>query len=553
MKRAHGGKSAVASVGVLVLGMHRSGTSVVTNLLAELGCDLGGPTIEGQPDNPRGYWEHCDVTGIHEELLRATGRAWSDPWPIADDDFRGAAAELARGRLEEVLRRDMLPHPLWVVKDPRLCRLTRLWQDLVDSLGFEVRVAHTVRAPSAVAQSLLARDGIPPWKSHLLWLRHYLEAELFSRRFPRTVVQMEDLERRPEAELGRLCGALGLTEHLAMGRAQEVAERVFARELVHHHADDREAEQGFVLHPWVARAYACLQDLGGDGEAAARAELDGLRQKLEQADRLVAPDRRSFELELDTERTTRLTKTLEHYDQTVTVQRREVDAARQEVAVLREYARAQVEEWMALRAELGRLRDRLSDSSSAAPRVGAAPLGAGATPARGTRDGAPVPSLQLDAVVAELATVRGLVEAVCGELRGGFAGLDQRHVEVLGRSIDFAARLEERWAALEVELGQARAELEQVSRALERVTAGRAQAVVERDQAVVGRDQALARSVALLAELESLRVAHATVVEEGRRLAHDFHQTISTRSWRYTAQVRRLWGLVLAATRSGAR
>jgi hypothetical protein len=70
---------------------------------------------------------------------------------------------------------------------------------------------------------------------------------------------------------------------------------------------------------------------------------------------------------------------------------------------------------------------------------------------------------------------------------------------------------------------------------------------------VVERDQALARSVALLAELESLRVAHATVVEEGRRLAHDFHQTISTRSWRYLAPVRRLWGLVLAATRSGAR
>lgn len=547
MKRADGGKSAVASVGVLVLGMHRSGTSVVTNLLAELGCDLGGPTIEGQPDNPRGYWEHCDVTGIHEELLRATGRVWSDPWPIADDDFRGAAAELARGRLEEVLRRDMLPHPLWVVKDPRLCRLTRLWQDLIDSLGFEVRVAHTVRAPSAVAQSLLARDGIPPWKSQLLWLRHYLEAEFFSRRYPRTVVQMEDLERRPKAELGRLCGALGLTERLAIGRAQDVAERVFARELVHHHADDREAEQGFVLHPWVARAYACLQDLGGDGEAAARAELDGLRQTLEEADRLLAPDRRSFELELANERTTRLTKTLEHYDQTVTVQRREVDVARQEVAVLREYARAQVEEWMALRAELGRLRDRLGDpSAAAAARVRAAPLGAGTPPARGTRDGALVPSLQLDSVVAELATVRGLVEALCGELQGGFAGLDRRHVELLGRSIDFAARLEERWAALDVELAQTRAELEQVRRALDQVTAGRAQAEVE-------RDQALARSVALLAELESLRVAHATVVEEGRRLAHDFHQTISTRSWRYLAPVRRLWGLVLAATRSGAR
>ncbi len=533
------------SVGIMVLGMHRSGTSVVTNLLAELGCDLGGPTIEGRPDNPRGYFEHPDVTAIHEELLRATGRAWSDPWPIADDDLRGAAAGLARERLEEVLRRDLLPHPLWALKDPRLCRLTRLWEGVLDGLPCEVRVLHTIRSPFAVAGSLAARDGIPAWKSQLLWLRHVLEAELFSRRGRRSVVQLEDLERRPEAELLRLCEELGVAGLLDASRVPEVVRRVFAPELVHHRA--LEAGQGCEVHPWVGRAHACLRALGGDGEAAARVELDSLRQQLELADRLSAPDRRSFELELEGERATRLHKEMERHNELVAVQRREVDAARQEVAVLREHARAQIEEWMALRAELGRLRDRLGDPAASTPPRSSATL-PGATAGRAAGN-APPPGLtsQLATLAGELEVVRGLVEAARGELRGGFEGIGTRHVEVLGRSIDFASRLEERWVGLEAELGRLRGELDQARAAVDRVTAERDRVAAERERAVAGRGEAVARGEALLVELERLRAQHAGVVADGERLARDLHRTISTRSWRYTAPARRLWGWVRGA------
>ena len=45
----------VRKVGVLVAGMHRSGTSAVTRVLASLGCDLPNTLMEADPNNAMGY------------------------------------------------------------------------------------------------------------------------------------------------------------------------------------------------------------------------------------------------------------------------------------------------------------------------------------------------------------------------------------------------------------------------------------------------------------------------------------------------------------------
>lgn len=63
---------------LLVLGMHRSGTSVVTRLLNLMGASLGEDARLQPPDpvNPKGYWEREDVRELNQAILRHLDRDW---------------------------------------------------------------------------------------------------------------------------------------------------------------------------------------------------------------------------------------------------------------------------------------------------------------------------------------------------------------------------------------------------------------------------------------------------------------------------------------------
>ena len=54
---------------LLILGMHRSGTSVLTGTCRFLGADLGDRMMAAGSDNVMGFWEHDDISRIHDELL----------------------------------------------------------------------------------------------------------------------------------------------------------------------------------------------------------------------------------------------------------------------------------------------------------------------------------------------------------------------------------------------------------------------------------------------------------------------------------------------------
>ena len=78
---------------ILVLGMHRSGTSAITRVLNLLGVELGAhlmPAAAG--NNEGGFWEHMRVVEIHEALLHALGRSWHDLRPLPSEWMRSEAA-----------------------------------------------------------------------------------------------------------------------------------------------------------------------------------------------------------------------------------------------------------------------------------------------------------------------------------------------------------------------------------------------------------------------------------------------------------------------------
>src|SRR5579859_249277 len=71
---------------ILVLGMHRSGTSALTRSINLMGAEIPGTLMPAVADvNPLGFWESLEIMGCHERFLAATGSSWNDIRPPSDD------------------------------------------------------------------------------------------------------------------------------------------------------------------------------------------------------------------------------------------------------------------------------------------------------------------------------------------------------------------------------------------------------------------------------------------------------------------------------------
>lgn len=120
---------------LLVLGMHRSGTSALTRVLSLLGADLPSRLLESRPDCVRGYWESADITGIHDRVLACAGLGWDGVLPIPVSWWHSDAAHGFEREILDVLRRDFSASSLFIIKDPRICRLLPLWTALLTQFG----------------------------------------------------------------------------------------------------------------------------------------------------------------------------------------------------------------------------------------------------------------------------------------------------------------------------------------------------------------------------------------------------------------------------------
>ena len=207
----HSAPSPVRRV-LLVLGMHRSGTSALAGLLCQQGFQAPLESGRGDAHNPTGYWEPQQILAVHNRLLEQVQSSWEDPLlpvlPWQPQNLQAAVAELEQAFVADFPNAD--PQAVALIKDPRQCRLLSLWEALFAQRPYEVAVVLAVRQPEAVAASLVRRDQLPPARALLLWLSHTLEAEQATRQFPRLVLSYEQLLQDPAAALQRCQQLVGL-------------------------------------------------------------------------------------------------------------------------------------------------------------------------------------------------------------------------------------------------------------------------------------------------------------------------------------------------------
>jgi SAM-dependent methyltransferase len=164
-------KSTMEAAAVLLLGMHRSGTSCLAGCLEEAGLYLGAVNTKA-PYNARGNRENRAIRELNDEVLEANGGAWDSPpqsvqWSTAQRQRRDAilAAYPVNGA--------------WGFKEPRSLLTLDGWLEVLPA----PRCVGTFRHPTAVAESLRQRNGFTLEKSYALWLAYNRRLLAYQARF----------------------------------------------------------------------------------------------------------------------------------------------------------------------------------------------------------------------------------------------------------------------------------------------------------------------------------------------------------------------------------
>lgn len=143
----------------LVIGMHRSATSLVAKGLHQAGVHMGNKLLGPHPSNPWGHYEDIPAIHINDEILGKAGGTWDDPpydSKIAETDpfTMNKIRDYVRTRKEQSLT-------LWGLKDPRLCLTWKLWNDVMSRFGLDIHLITIRRDVEEIARSLRKRNNMP--------------------------------------------------------------------------------------------------------------------------------------------------------------------------------------------------------------------------------------------------------------------------------------------------------------------------------------------------------------------------------------------------------
>ena len=226
---------------ILVTGMHRSGTSVLTRVLHLLGAGLGDDLLPAEAGiNERGFWEHKHLLSINERLLEALEHTWYDFRPLPENWLKNPFIETLHAEATDFLRQELGNAPLAAIKDPRLCLLLPFWESAASNAGFIPKVVLATRDPSEVAGSLCRRDPLVFQAALMLWLEYSLQAEHDSRGMQRAVVDYATLLSDWRSTVRTLADALEIQWPADPDQAGDAIDRAVDPSLKHQHRNATE-------------------------------------------------------------------------------------------------------------------------------------------------------------------------------------------------------------------------------------------------------------------------------------------------------------------------
>lgn len=247
---------------LIVLGMHRSGTSLLTGLLAQVGVQMGKSLYAPQKGvNEKGFWEHEDIVDTHDELLLALNSQWDDLLPLSDRWWESDTSQPFIAKLNNLVKRDFSSANIWALKDPRMCRLLPLWFPIFKAQQVKPSFIFMNRNPFEVVASLQKRDGFSKEKALVLWLIHSLSAEQYSRGLQRVFIDFNQVVSDPSGVLMRIEQALSLTFPVTVNSAKDRIHSFVSPDLRHHEANETQREEYQGLSSMAYELHRALNEM----------------------------------------------------------------------------------------------------------------------------------------------------------------------------------------------------------------------------------------------------------------------------------------------------
>jgi len=194
-------KGKIASHLVFILGMHRSGTSAITGMLAQAGFAAPTDQMPANIVNPKGFWESLSIAKLNEDFLEKMESHWSSSLPLPAGWSESISAREWRSSLinliSEVFRGAELP----TIKDPRFCTLILGLESWLESRLIETSIIIPIRNPLEVYNSLIKAQGTDLNNTLRLWIHSILTAEQFTRGYRRKFISFDILIQDPASVL----------------------------------------------------------------------------------------------------------------------------------------------------------------------------------------------------------------------------------------------------------------------------------------------------------------------------------------------------------------
>jgi hypothetical protein len=179
---------------VVVLGMHRSGTSAVSSLMQQYGFDHGKSLLKPTEYNQKGFFENKSIMQFNDRLLVKLGMHWADPFTFLDNSsYQAELFTEFKSELAGILRQEFTTGNTLVLKDPRICLLLPFWKRAFIEFKLSPLFLHVIRHPDEVVMSLENRNNMAARRAENLWILYNLLAEQNTRSENRMILLFKDI------------------------------------------------------------------------------------------------------------------------------------------------------------------------------------------------------------------------------------------------------------------------------------------------------------------------------------------------------------------------
>jgi hypothetical protein len=245
----------------VVVGMHRSGTSLCAHILSAMGIDIADE-ITANASNAKGHWERWEIVEFHDRILRLFNRDYFGPF----HDFPLPVAWWADPRVSQIKREIIaflagrMGDGYFGFKDPRTVRLMPLWHQIFNDLKLAPKIVLCVRNPAQVARSLRERENLDPAVGEYRWLIYMIDFFRYCSGFEICTTNYENWFRDPYANFEKLKKFLDVEWQQSRADLDLVLSGIVDPALRHDGSHYNEPHQ-----PLVRSLYRLVGDCGRDG------------------------------------------------------------------------------------------------------------------------------------------------------------------------------------------------------------------------------------------------------------------------------------------------